>query len=53
MRENLGLVRSRKAALSVDDIRPVMVLLREIYPRAGLREMKRLLLEEHNLPVTR
>ncbi|KAF4594308.1 hypothetical protein EYR40_009111 [Pleurotus pulmonarius] len=53
MREKLGLVRSRKAALSVDDIRPVMVRLRETYPRAGIREMKRLLMEEHNLPVTR
>ncbi|KAF4588917.1 hypothetical protein EYR40_010472 [Pleurotus pulmonarius] len=53
MREKLGLIRSRKAGLGVDDIRPAMSVLREIYPRAGMRDMKRLLMEEHNLAVTR
>ncbi|KAF4565750.1 hypothetical protein EYR40_002183 [Pleurotus pulmonarius] len=53
LREQLGLVRSRKASLEVEDIRSAMILLRNIYPRAGLREMKRLLQEEHNLAVRR
>ncbi|KAF9495951.1 hypothetical protein BDN71DRAFT_1482434 [Pleurotus eryngii] len=53
LREQLGLVRSRKACLEVEDIRSAMILLRNIYPRAGLREMKRLLQEEHNLAVRR
>ncbi|KAJ8495672.1 hypothetical protein ONZ45_g12770 [Pleurotus djamor] len=52
-REKLGLVRARSAKLTVQDIRAPMTELRAMYPKAGTRDMLKLLKEEHGLHVTR
>jgi len=48
-----GLLGTRKLNLGVNDIAPVMAELREMFPVAGVREMKSLLFHEQQMKVTR
>ena len=53
IRKQLGLYRTRQKGLTPDNIRGVMVEMRNIYPDAGVREMIGLLFHEHGLAVSR
>lgn len=52
-KEAIGCIGSRKANLQVEDIKPDMERLREIYPWAGAREMASLYLTEVKKKVRR
>lgn len=53
MRESLGLIRARKQKHTVETIGAAVQSLRSTYPKAGGREMVKLLFYEHNMAVPR
>ncbi|KAG6372510.1 hypothetical protein JVT61DRAFT_7616 [Boletus reticuloceps] len=53
IREQLGLLHTRKQGHTPESIREVMIKLREAYPNAGIRDMISLLFHEYQLSVSR
>ncbi|KAG1847850.1 hypothetical protein DFJ58DRAFT_730028 [Suillus subalutaceus] len=53
IRNEMGLLRTRKQNHSIDSIREAMIELRQAYPNAGAREMVILLFHEKEMNVSR
>jgi hypothetical protein len=53
IRNEMGLLRTRKQNHSIDSIRKAMIELRQAYPNAGAREMVILLFHEKEMNVSR
>nr|GAT58506.1 predicted protein [Mycena chlorophos] len=53
MREDMGLFRTRKQGHDVESIRPAMIRIRGIYPKAGRKEVSDILFHEENMSVPR
>ncbi|KAG1796638.1 uncharacterized protein HD556DRAFT_1431265 [Suillus plorans] len=53
VRTDMGLLRTRQQGHSVESIRDAMLELREMYPKAGMREMISLLHHEEGMSVSR
>ncbi|THU77348.1 hypothetical protein K435DRAFT_702619, partial [Dendrothele bispora CBS 962.96] len=52
-REQLGLYSARKHGQTIDTIAPTMVKLRQLYPKAGLRDMKDMFWRETKIKIPR
>jgi hypothetical protein len=53
IRNEMGLLRTRKQNHSIDSIREAMIKLRQAYPNAGAWEMVILLFHEKEMNVSR
>jgi len=53
VRTDMGLLRTRQQGHTVESIRDAMLELREMYPKAGMREIISLLHHEEGMSVSR
>jgi len=53
IRIGMGLLRTRQQGHTIESIREPMIDLRQIYPKAGIREVISLLFHEKNMSVSR
>lgn len=53
MRRRLGLYSARQQSHTVESIHDAMVELRELFPKAGAREMRSLLFHRYGMNVSR
>lgn len=51
--EGMGLRRTRQQGHSIESIRDAMIDLRQMYPKAGIREVISLLFHERDISVAR
>jgi len=53
IRESMGLQRTRQQGHTIESIRDAMIDIRQMYPKAGVREVISLLFHEKNMSVSR